>query len=179
MDNLETLVKTLKHFIEFIEPFKSLLNTHNVNFIVDNHWQNENILPSSLRTELDRFIDKCIQSKQPINLVKHYKSYLSEPESNEQFSFYQNLKECLDMWEKNVIIDADRFLGDELFNSCSELIDYNSKLEERFRIIGRENRFMNEKKSYEVDTMSKFVANLCKKLDIKTVNLVPLNKLIT
>lgn len=173
--DLDKLKNILKKFIDFIEPFRPLLNAQNVRFVSENHWADDKILPSMLRKELEDIIDKCQLSNQPVNLVKHYKNFTENCcENNKaQLSFYSKLKECVQLWNEHVVMDAEQFL-DRLFANApnsDELREYDKRLVEKFAILERQNRFMNEKKSYEVDTMSKFVANLCNKFGIRTVSL--------
>lgn len=168
-NDLNRLTDVIKRLIDFIEPFRCLLDTLNIDFINGHHWSNQKILPDNLRQELDEFVDECERSNQPVNLIKHYANFInSEESSSKRLSFYPSLKEYIEMWNKHVVIDADRFLS-YLFDESSELIEYNRQLGEKFAVLERQNRFMNEKKCYEVDTMSKFVANLCEKFNINTV----------
>ena len=172
-NKLEKLIKILKHLIDFLEPYKTLLNTHNVQYIVENHWNNESFITKELRSELDGFINEFESTMGRINLIKAYKDFLfSANPDGFKLSLFSQLKECNDLWNGQIIVDADQFL-DRLITSSinsNDLIEFNKNLNEKFDIIERQNRFMNEKKSYEVDTMSKFVANLCKKLNINTVS---------
>lgn len=166
-ENIEKLIDVLKQLIDFIAPFRIFLDTLNVEYVNGNHWDNEEILPAHLWRELNKLIDGFEVENRPVNLIKHYSNFMNNPNAP-QFSFYPRLKECIDLWNKYVVIDADCFLS-HLFNDSEELLEYNRQIDAKFAILERQNRFMNEKKCYEVDTMSKFVANLCKKFDTNTV----------
>lgn len=178
MENTELsgLIKILKHFVDLLEPFKTLLNTHNVQFILESHWQNDSILTEKLRLDLEYLINESQSSADCINLVKSYKEFLlsGNGSSNGSFIFplYSQLKECNDLWNEKIVVDGDQFLNTLISSSKDsvDLMEFNRSLKDKFAIIGKQNRFMNEKKSYEVDTMSKFVANLCKKFNIDTVS---------
>jgi hypothetical protein len=176
MENTELseLIKILKHFVDLLEPFKTLLNTHNVQFLLESHWQNDLILTEKLRLELECLINES--SANCINLVKSYKEFLLSANGSSNGSFkiplYSQLKECNDLWNEKIVVDGDQFLNKLISSSKDsvDLMEFNRSLKDKFAIIGKQNRFMNEKKSYEVDTMSKFVANLCKKFNIDTVS---------
>lgn len=162
---LEDLKSVLVDLIDFVEVHRSLLDTNNVQFLVDNHWTNENILDKSLSADLENFLSNS--KSKPANLIKYFTKLPDNecgpyPSLN---SVFRSLKSLFKDWNdrvltsEQVLLDSDR----------DDLIEFNSSVNEKFSVIERQNRFMKVKKSYEVDHMSKFVGTLCKKLDIYTV----------
>ena len=165
---LEQLIEIINELMRFLEPFKPFLNSHNVQFLVEDHWQDEVLIKKELRENLDEFIlnetktsDDLAEIK--VNLIKYWlefslKDSLAKNCLEELFSTLNQLKT---VWNEQVVCTNDLFEA--------ESADYERELEAKFNKMKKQNRFMNEKKSYEVDLMSKFVARLCNKLDIQTV----------
>jgi hypothetical protein len=171
---LESLIKVLDVYTEFLKPQRLLLNTHNVQFIVDNLWENASYISDELRNDLDSFIAETERRNEPVNLVKYY---LSMRNSSDVASFkttntatldslFRQLIEFDSLWHAQVLTPPQALTEQNNNNSMSE---FNEAVNARFEVMVKQNRFMNAKKSYEVDEMSKFVAKLCKKLEINTV----------
>ena len=79
---------------------------------------------------------------------------------------FVQLKNLNKIWEDEVLTSAEN-----LFDSNNkELARFEDNFLLKFSQIGKQSRFMNEKKTYEVDVMSKFVAKLCKSNNINTVS---------
>ena len=161
---LQSLIDILETYINFLHTFKSLLNTHNVQFLVDNHWANETYLNKDLRADLDKFIQHE-QSLKP-NLIRE--CYLTQENTHLQTlaSLIASLKSLDSVWQTQVITAPEKIFQNEF---RPELSDFERRFEAKFKVLEKQNRFMNKKKSYEVDIMSKFVGKLCKMLDLKTV----------
>lgn len=175
--NLAYLIDLLKRLVDFIEPYKPLLNTHNVEFITGNQWEDKSLLSEELRVDLDRLIDA---SDGVVNIVKRFKEFNIHESKASDYANLENLcrqiKLFMNEWDQNVITDPNTFLFDYIKNTqledspLDDLQQYQADIERKFAVMQKQNRFMNEKKSYEVDLMSKFVALLCKKLHIDTVS---------
>ena len=156
---LNILTNILDNLIQFIEPYKFLLDTHNIQFIIDNHWSNEAIINGKLRIELENMIEK---ENHDINLIK---MFATDTElSGVLASLFNQVKVFREIWLDQVLIDVN-----VLFKSHQLSETINEDFEKKFETMKKQNRFMNQKKVYEVDTMSLFVAKLCNHLKIGTV----------
>jgi hypothetical protein len=171
---LAELNEIIQDLMEFLEPFKPLANTHNVQFLADNLWMNESLIHRGIRIDLDNYLlNECAsENKQQPNLVKFYTS-LKERRKNESDlntieNFFLKLHEFNKIWDSRVLTTSETLLSNE---NRKDLIEFNEKVNKKFEVMVKQNRFMNEKKSYEVDEMSKFVSKLCKKLDVYTVEI--------
>lgn len=158
---LDLLKNILDNLIKFIEPYKRLLDTHNIQFIIDKHWSDEAIINEKLRNELENLIEN---EKQDINLIKIFET---QAEQNGSLAFlFKQVKAFQAIWLDKVLTDV-KFL----FESHQLSEKMNEEFNEKFDTMKKQNRFMNQKKVYEVDTMSLFVAKLCNHLKIGTVYL--------
>ncbi|RNA37081.1 methyltransferase 25 [Brachionus plicatilis] len=164
MSLLKNLQIILNELIDFIEEYRGLLDTNHVQFLVDNHWYTDTILNKNLRNDLENFLQNTDKST-PANLIKYF--YHSErnnlyPSLNCLFDRVENF---FKRWNKDVCTEQ----GDLLKTNQSELLDFNQMVNEKFAKVQKQNRFMNLKKQYEVDHMSKFVGTLCRKHEIFTI----------
>ena len=168
-DYLHKLILILDNFTSFINTFKVLLNTHNLQFLVENHWSNEEILSSDLRDDLDKFLAKKVLSNTTPNLLKYF-HLLNEANVDQELKFLNQLflkiKHLNKLWDEEVITKPENIFLEE----NQELTEFEKNYEKQFAIIEKQNRFMNNKKAYEVDIMSKFVAKLSKMLGLQTVS---------
>ena len=173
---LNELNNLIEIFIKFLEPYKQLLNTHNVEFLTENNWHHDSYINKNIRDDLENFLanfDSLESSsidqtgtKRP-NLLKYY-AKLSNSQNIARANLdglFVSVKQLHEVWNGQVLTDPAR-----LFESSGDLAEFERRFEKKFDVLKKENRFMNQKKSYEVDLMSKFVAKLCKKLDINTVS---------
>lgn len=164
---LNELKSILDGQIEFVELYRGLLDTNNVQFLVDNHWITDRILPNELKEDLDKFI---AESRQPVGSPANLIKYFAQENFSDKFYFLNSLlkrlKDFQTEWNLKVLTPEEILLQ----TKNQELIEFNQRVNEKFSIIEKQNRFMNLKKSYEVDHMSKFVGGLCKKNDIYTVS---------
>ena len=158
----EQLIKQLDKFTEFLEPYKLLLRTHNVQFLVDNFWDNEKIFTKDLKDSISDFIDKATaeSSDNTINLIKQFRDFTKqECEINNGFkNIFTEVSNMSQAWNEQVLTPLDSLLKSK-----------TSRFEAAFEKIKKQNRFMNKKKVHEVDIMSKFVAELCEEQGIETV----------
>ena len=115
INKVSELISILKEFTNFLEPYKQLLDTHNIQFILKDHWSSQAIINEPLRKILTNI--------------------------------------------------------DILFSKHQISIEKDFEFEKKFDIMKKQNRFMKEKKIYEVDTMSIFVQKLCNHLKIGTVSI--------
>lgn len=169
-EELVNLRAILQLYIDFLQPFRLLLNTHNVQFVVDGLWNNDAYITPTLRACLEHVIQDSVNINQPVNLVKIYndmiqKNRVNEDKSNELFNLFDKLIEFDRVWHDRVLTPPDALINSQ----DSELTEFNDTVNKKFQVMVKQNRFMNAKKAYEVDEMSKFVAKLCKKLDIHTI----------
>lgn len=174
---LPKLISILENYTNFLGPFKTLLNTHNLQFIVENHWSNESILNLDLRKDLEHFLIHASSNNTPPNLVKYF-HLLNDSNANDAHSslkflnqLFLEIKSLNDVWSEKVLTKPECLFMPE----NQELIEFEKNYERQFAIVERQNRFMNNKKAYEVDIMSKFVAKLCKMVGLQTVSLQKLN----
>ena len=180
--NLEELTLILEKYISFLNPFKSLLNTHNVQFLIENHWSNPKILSEILRKDLEVYLKRFESSSKSgdyhltPNLIKHYHLIESQRDNENTFlhsldSLFLTLNSLNKIWDTQVVASIDDVFNEDMKNNVSSIAlnEFQAKFEQKFSILEKQNRFMNKKKSYEVDIMSKFVAKLCKMLDLATV----------
>ena len=166
---LEQLIEIINELIRFLEPFKPFLNSHNVQFLVENHWQDEVLIRKETRENLDEFVSNEMMktsndsAETKVNLIKYWLEFSRKniAPMNCLEELFSKLNQLKTVWDEQVVCT------NHLFET--ESADYERQLEEKFNRMRKQNRFMNEKKSYEVDLMSKFVARLCNKLDIQTV----------
>jgi hypothetical protein len=165
---LEQLIEIINELMRFVEPFKPFLNSHNVQFLVEDHWQDEVLISKELREDLGEFISSEMKrsndsTETKVNLIKYWVEFVRQDcaSKNNLEELFSKLEHFKTVWNEQVVCTNDLFYA--------ESVDYERELEEKFNKMKRQNRFMNEKKSYEVDLMSKFVARLCNKLSIKTV----------
>ena len=158
--HLNLLINILDDFIQFLEPYKFLLDTHNIQFIIDNHWSNEAIINEKLRKELETLIHI---EKNEINLLKLF-SNTDTQQSSVLNNLFNEIKTCRSTWTEKILTDLN-FLFER--HHVSEKM--KEEFEKKFDTMKKQNRFMNQKKVYEVDTMSLFVAKLCNHLKIGTV----------
>ena len=169
---LDELIDVLESYTQFLEPYRFLLNTHNVQFLVDNLWQNETYIDKQLRTDLESHINECNETKTPVNLVKSFVNRAQSTTDDDQNknkssldNLFVKLHEFNHLWTKKVITPPDILIQSDQ----TELIEFNESVNKKFEVMVKQNRFMNPKKVYEVDEMSKFVSKLCKKLGIHTI----------
>lgn len=158
---LNDLIRLLDNYIDFIEPFKKLLDAHNIGFITDKQWLNEAIINQDLRLELETLIPNDLKNE--INLVKIFNDSTQQIDSL-LYSLFSKIKTLKSLWEDKVLINIDDFFKQHQVSDHS-----NEEFDTKFESMKKQNRFMNQKKVYEVDTMSIFVAKLCKHLQIGTV----------
>lgn len=165
MHNLSQLIQNIDQFIEFIDSYRNLINTHNVQFLVEDHWSNTSIINTEIQTDLDLLVQNCNLSSQIPNLLRIYIT------KNESLVFpnieklFRQLKYLNKIWNEEILTPAN-----SIFDSNNiELNNFEATFLKNMSQIERQNRFMNEKKTYEVDLMSKFVAKLCKNKNINTV----------
>jgi hypothetical protein len=167
---LHKLITILDNFTSFINSFKVLLNTHNLQFLVENHWSNEKILSSDLSDDLDKFLAKNVLTNTTPNLLKYF-HLLNEANVDLELEslnqLFLRIKHLNKLWDEEVITKPETFFCEE----NQELNEFEKNYEKQFSIIEKQNRFMNNKKAYEVDIMSKFVAKLSKMLGLQTVSL--------
>ena len=169
-DYLLKLIPILDNFTSFINTFKVLLNTHNLQFLVENHWSNEEILSTDLRDDLDKFLSKKVSSNTTPNLLKYFHMLNEanvELELKSLNQLFLKIKHFNKLWDEEVIMKTENIFLEE----NQELNEFEINYEKQFSIIEKQNRFMNNKKAYEVDIMSKFVAKLSKMLGLQTVSL--------
>ena len=166
-NRLNELIDLLETFKSFIERFRTLLNSHNVQFLVDNFWTDERLVENGIVQDLNRFLDQSVPN-QTVNLIKYYHDFSQDlsdhsnpTELEKLFLEIINLKK---LWNEKVLTPTSHFLNVQ--NIC---------FDEAFDKIQKQNRFMNQKKVHEVDIMSKFVAKLCQDNDIETVLIPVLN----
>ena len=165
-NQLIDLVKILDSFIEFLKPFRQLLNTHNVQFIVDNLWQNESYISAGLRTDLESYVAKCNEESIAVNLVKLYTLISTSSSTYHHLGeLFRKLHDFDKTWHEKVITSGEVLISSDGL----ELKEFHENVDKKFQIMVKQNRFMNAKKVYEVDEMSKFVSKLCKKLNVHTV----------
>jgi hypothetical protein len=165
----DELINVIDLFINFIDEYKELLNTHNVQFLIDHHWTSTAIIKNEIRRDLEHLIQ--VSDEAP-NLLKTFKS-ISQNESANQFEslnelVFKSLNLFDKTWHETVLTKADKLFDLESCNS-ENLKTFEQNYLQKFAQIEKQNRFMNEKKKYEVDLMSKFVAKLCKNLNINKV----------
>ncbi len=163
-ERLQFLTDSLDTFTAFLKPYKHLLASHNVQFLVDNFWTKESLLSSALRNDLDAFIINHTSPDAPINLVKHYVEVTStnETEYSHLDGLFLEINSLIKKWNKDVLTPIERLLN----------ADLTTKYESTFSRIKKQNRFMNQKKVHEVDFMSKFVAELCESRRIQNVSII-------
>jgi hypothetical protein len=179
---LDDLIDYLERLLDFLEPFKQLLNTHNVQFLVDDFWSNEKLFEKQLRLDLEDFIvaNERVsnlneeQREFNVNLIKFYHQFslANDGSSNGTPStcleqLFMKIIKLKNEWNQTILTSLNSLTRSEL-NASREF-------EKRFDLMQKQNRFMNEKKVHEVDIMSKFVATMCKNQEIETVNLYNLN----
>lgn len=158
---MNSLVNLLDELVDFIEPYKTLLDTHNIQFITDQHWSNDAIINADLRFELEDFLTENI------NLVKYFNQLDSSKNEKRPnlVKLFNEVKRLKSQWNDCVLTDINK-----LFEEHNVAENTNSEFEKKFESMKKQNRFMNQKKVYEVDTMSIFVAKLCRHLQIRNVN---------
>lgn len=158
---LDDLYKTLDRFISFLEPYRLWLDSYNAHFLVDNFWDDDSIVNTEFRKDLQDLIDR---TKPTVNLVKYYHEITTNKQPTDGFNSHVE-KLCLDIAELRRIWDQ------EVLTSFDALSDpkITEKYDKAFKLIQNQNRFMNGKKVHEVDTMSKLVAELCEINDVQTV----------
>lgn len=163
MNNLrkEELESLLLKFTKFLEPYKHLLNSHNVQYLIDDHW-NQVFTDNELKDDLNVLIDH------KLTLLEYFDSF---SETRKPFTlkvldkFLQDLKDLHENWIKLVITRKENIITEELdaqLNEVEELRRKNEKLK-------YSDRFMTAKKSHEVDELSHLIAKLCKSLSINKV----------
>ena len=172
---LAELYNLIEIFIKFLEPYKQLLNTHNVEFLTENNWHNDSYINKSIRGDLEHFLSNydSLESssidqtglKRP-NLLKYYAKLNNSQAKTDLDKLFLNVKQLHDVWDTQVLTQPA-----DLFEKSNDLDEFEDRFEQKFDKLKRENRFMNQKKSHEVDLMSKIVAKLCKKLGINTVSI--------
>lgn len=166
MTSLTVLTEKIDLFIEFIDRFKELLKIQQFQFLIDNHWENNDIINPKIRADLDKLVEECDKTNQAPNLLKIYMFGSKYPMLENIDELFVQLKNLNKIWEDEVLTSAEN-----LFDSNNkELARFEENFLLKFSQIGKQNRFMNEKKTYEVDVMSKFVAKLCKSNNINTVS---------
>lgn len=159
---LENLKIILNELTDFVEEYRGLLDTNHVQFLVDKHWHTDAVLNTNLRDDLENFLNS---KENPANLIKYF--FFSERDSlyPSLNSLFERVEYLFKRWDKEVCTDQN----DLLSTHKSDLINFNKMVNEKFAIIQKQNRFMNLKKQYEVDHMSKFVGTLCRKQEIFTI----------
>ncbi len=172
-EQLQSLIGILDAFTDFLRPFRLLVNTHNVQFIVDKLWHNEAYINADLRNDLELFIADCNQKEKPVNLVEYYMCLRDGVKNANANSFLDSLFDQLikfnTVWHEQVLTAPEDLIR---CDQESNLKEFTETVNRKFEVMVKQNRFMNAKKSYEVDEMSKFVAKLCKKLDVNTVRVL-------
>ena len=156
---MDYLVNLLNELICFIEPYKLLLDTHNIQFITDLHWSNTNILNENLKLELEDFL---VTEK---NLIKYFNEINSSETRPNLMKLFGQVKQFKAVWHDRVLTNIN-----DLFKEHNVTNETSLEFEHKFELMKKQNRFMNQKKTYEVDTMSIFVAKLCRHLQIETVS---------
>ncbi len=162
-ERFEFLTKSLDTFTKFLEPYKYLLASHNVQFLVDNFWSKEYILPCSLRKDLDTLVASYTLPDTPVNLVKYYSEVTSHnlTGNSDLERLFLQINSLINQWNDDILTPIESLLN----------ADLTKKYESAFSKIKKQNRFMNQKKVHEVDVMSKFVAELCESKGIQNVSL--------
>ena len=171
---LEDLIGILEEYIQFIQPYEVLLNTHNVQFINDQHWTSDAIIHPELRKDLDQFIEANKEASSPvpiINLVKYYSKFSEttakkEPSNSPLDRLIAQLYAFHETWNRQVLTDLKDV---DCLDQTAFSAEHDPEFKFKFKEMGRQNRFMNQKKIYEVDTMSIVVGKLCKRQGISTV----------
>jgi tellurite resistance-related uncharacterized protein len=163
---LNELNVVLLDLISFIEPYKPLLNTHNVSFLVNNDWYDSNVLTEDFRSDLEILNQKFIKMTEygkVNNLVEYYLSTQTNDDKIQTptWKFFKKLNNLNKNWTNTIVTQVDYF-----FSNDDKTV---KKIDEQFYKVKKQNRFMAPKKVYEVDTMSIFVAKLCKKTHVNTV----------
>jgi hypothetical protein len=161
-NNVSELISILKEFTNFLEPYKQLLDTHNIQFILKDHWSSQAIINEPLRKDLENFISK----NKDLNLIKYFKNDSPSNENNFLDNLFTEIKRLKLLWEEKILTNIDI-----LFSKHQISIEKDLEFEKKFDIMKKQNRFMKEKKIYEVDTMSIFVQKLCNHLKIGTVSI--------
>nr|XP_018910524.1 PREDICTED: methyltransferase-like protein 25 [Bemisia tabaci] len=150
MATKEVLRKKLEDMIHYLTPFLPLVNSHVVNFITDNQW--DNTVPENLRAE---FSTKGFENI--TNLLWRYHddpTCLSDDVSNSPLVQH--------------FIEAQKMSLTSQPNLCLSLNDLQTKLaslhcKEHTNL--KISRLMSEKKSYEVDVMSQVVLSMVSATD--------------
>jgi hypothetical protein len=166
MTSLTKLTEKIDLFIEFIEYFKELLQIQQFQFLIDNHWENNDIINPKIRDDLDKLIEECDKTNEAPNLLKIYMFGSKYPILENIHEIFVQLKNLNKIWQDEVLTSIENVFD----TNNKELAKFEENFLLKFSQIGKQNRFMNEKKTYEVDLMSKFVAKLCKSNNINTVS---------
>jgi hypothetical protein len=167
-ERLDHLRSILAEYVDFVEIYRALLDTHKVKFLVERQWHDERILSADIRENLEAFIaasyDQTIEYGS-VNLLKYYAdSRTRHPALSSLNSLLSKLESYERFWHDCVLTSVDKL---------NEQLDGGNKSElykpEMFEALKKQSRFMRPKKAYEVDIMSEHVANWCKMLNIRTV----------
>ncbi|CAF0895585.1 unnamed protein product [Brachionus calyciflorus] len=150
----------LKEIYSLVEENRSLLNTNNVQFLVEDHWNSK--FNTELKNDLEIFLKEKLENNSSVNLLKYFIQNQPDPKLPYLNSLFDRLKNLFNTWDYKVCTNQDELIKMDR----PDLIEFNQIVKQRFTIVQKQNRFMNTKKLYEVDHMSKFVASLCKKQDI-------------
>jgi hypothetical protein len=170
MNNLSDLIEIIESYINFIDYYKNLLNTHNVQFIIENHWSNESIINLKILQDLNLLIQDCNANTQIPNLLKLYAIGNDNNLYKSIEELFNQLKYHDEIWNERVLTSIEKL--PDLDND--RIANFETNFLSKFSQLEKQNRFMNEKKTYEVDLMSKFVAKLCKSKNINTVSITDL-----
>ena len=147
MRSLENLKQILDQFVDFVEENRGLLDTNNVQFLVDNHWNTNTILNENLKNDLEIFLNEKRESDTtPANLIKYFACEQPGHKFQSLNELFKKLKSLFDSWDNVVCTDQE----DLLKTDRQELVDFNQMVNEKLAFIQKQNRFMNLKKAYEV-----------------------------
>lgn len=159
---LDKLIDTLDLYIDFLKPFKTLLKTAKTQFLVEDFWNNENIIDKELQVDFNNFIDENTSDSIPLNLFQYYQQICDHPNKSNQTKLdklFLELKRLKQIWNNEILTPAEKFTKPA----------FTEKFSKNFEKLNVKQRFMKEKKIHEVDIMSKFVAELCEDQGIETV----------
>ena len=90
-NNVSELISILKEFTNFLEPYKQLLDTHNIQFILKDHWSSQAIINEPLRKDLENFISK----NKDLNLIKYFKNDSPSNENNFLDNLFSEIKHLI------------------------------------------------------------------------------------
>ncbi|CAF0959716.1 unnamed protein product [Didymodactylos carnosus] len=141
----------LNGICQFIHPFLPFLNSHNVDYLTDDHWN----------VYLPQYIRDSLLSSKTEQIYDLYDNHSNASESempfNKQITTLESLFDIIIYWKKQI---KQLTLTSSTYKQDLDNIKHLQNDEQRKKPPANLSRFMNEKKEHEVDRLVELIAHL-------------------